>query len=106
VDAIRPSIELRGRGDPEADVVVPVVRRVVVAAGGATVLRVVVPRAAAVHAVRALTAIDLSSAKLRFPEIFLCRHAARMPAAVSHGAGTLYPATRPTGRLPPRVAFF
>ena len=40
-------------GHPEANVVVPVVRRVPVAVGRAAVRAVVIPRAAAVHAIRA-----------------------------------------------------
>ena len=54
VDAIRPSIELGRRGEAEAEIVVPILRRVVVAVRDAAILRVVVPRAAAIHAVRTL----------------------------------------------------
>jgi len=54
VDAIRLSIELGGRSEAEADVVVPILRRVVVAVRDAAIHRVVVPGAAAIHAVRAL----------------------------------------------------
>jgi len=70
VDAIRPSIELEGRSQAEADVVVAVVRRVVVAIRGAAILRVVVPRAATVHAVRALWRLTLKSQKYNFLEFF------------------------------------
>ncbi len=52
VEAIRPSRELEG--EAEADIVVAVVRLVVVAVRGAAVLRIVVPVAAAQHAVRTL----------------------------------------------------
>ena len=58
MDAIRHTIELGGRSDPEAVIVVAVVRVVVVAVRHAAVLRVVVPGAAAKNAVRALMAID------------------------------------------------
>ena len=58
VAAIRHSCELKRTNKAEADVVVPIVRRVVVAIGGAAILRVVVPTAAAIHAVVALSVID------------------------------------------------
>ena len=54
MDAIRLSCALKGQSEAEADVVVAVVRRVVVAIGGTAILRRVVPTAAAIHAVRAL----------------------------------------------------
>ena len=54
VDAIRPSIELGGRTEAEAIVVVPILGRVVVAIRNAAILSVVVPAAAAQHTVRAL----------------------------------------------------
>jgi hypothetical protein len=54
VDAIRLSVELGGRSEAEAEIVVPILWRVVVAVRDAAVLRVVVPGAAAIHTVRAL----------------------------------------------------
>jgi len=58
VDVVRLSRELQGRGEAEAEVVVTVRRPVVVAIGGAAVLRFVVPAAAAIHTVVALTVFD------------------------------------------------
>jgi len=55
--AIQLACELEG--ETEANVVVAVRRPVIVAIGGAAVLRVVVPAAAAVHAVRCPTMTDL-----------------------------------------------
>jgi len=54
VDAIRPSIELGGRTEAEAIIVVPILGRVVVAIRNAAILSVIVPAAAAQHTVRAL----------------------------------------------------
>ena len=56
-DAVRTSCELEG--EAEADVIVAIRRRVVVAISGAAVLGVVVPAAAAIHAVRALWRLTL-----------------------------------------------
>ena len=64
--AIRHSRDLKGTNKAEADIVVAVRRRVVVAIGDAAVLRVVVPRAAAVHAVVALM-VFAAAVKVRFP---------------------------------------
>ena len=58
MDVIRLSRELEGGNEAEAEVVVPVRRLVVVAIGGAAVLRFVVPAAAAIHTVVALTVFD------------------------------------------------
>jgi len=58
VAAIRQSCELKRADEAEADIVVAVVRPVVVAIRDAAVLRVVVPTAAAKHAVVALWVID------------------------------------------------
>jgi len=63
MEAIRPSCELEG--EAEADMVVAVVRLVVVAVRSAAVLRVVVPAAAAQHAVDALRRLTYFSAKCR-----------------------------------------
>ena len=52
--AIRPSCELQGKGEAETEIVVAIVRPVIIAIGGAAVLRIVEPAAAAIHAVRAL----------------------------------------------------
>ncbi|WP_339133313.1 MAG: hypothetical protein WGN25_12430 [Candidatus Electrothrix sp. GW3-4] len=54
VEAIRLSRELGGEGKAEADVVVPILRRVVVPIDGTAVHRVVDPAAAAQNAVRPL----------------------------------------------------
>ena len=59
VDAIRPSIELGGRCEAEAYVVVPILWRVVVAICNATIRGVVVPTAAAIHTVRTLWRLTL-----------------------------------------------
>lgn len=59
MEAIWPSIELGGRGEAEAGIVVPILRRVVVAVRNAAILGRVVPGAAAIHAVRAVMTIDL-----------------------------------------------
>jgi hypothetical protein len=48
-----------GENKPEAYVVVPIVRRVVVTVSGTHVLCIVVPRATAQHAVSALTITQL-----------------------------------------------
>jgi len=56
VAAIRHSCKLQGRNEAEAETVVTVQRRVVVAVRRAAVLRIPAPVAAAVHAVVALTA--------------------------------------------------
>ena len=48
------TVEAELQGEAEAEIVVPAVRRVVVSVRHATVPGVVVPAAAAVHAVRAL----------------------------------------------------
>ena len=58
MDVIRLSRELEGDSEAEAKVVVPVRRLVVVAIGGAAVLRFVVPAAAAIHTVVALAVFD------------------------------------------------
>jgi len=58
VAAILHSCELKRTDEAEADVAVPVPRPVVVAIGGAAILRVVVPTAAAIHTVVALSVID------------------------------------------------
>ena len=58
VVAIPHSRELKGTDEAEAEVVVTVRGRVVVAIGDAAILRVVVPRAAAVHAVVTLLVFD------------------------------------------------
>ena len=65
VAAIRHSRDLKGTNKAEADIVVAVRRLVVVAIGDAAVLRVVVPRAAAVHAVVALM-VFAAAVKVRF----------------------------------------
>ncbi|MEM6261915.1 MAG: hypothetical protein AAGI38_05365 [Bacteroidota bacterium] len=59
VEAIRLSRELAGK--PQAQIVVAVARRVVVAIGNAAVPRRVVPVTAPVHAVRSLTMSTLLS---------------------------------------------
>ena len=56
-------------GKAEAYIVVAVRRRVVVAIRDAAILRVVVPTAATIHAVVALTMIDLVSCAILFAEI-------------------------------------
>jgi hypothetical protein len=70
VDAIRPSIELGGRNEAEAEVVVPILRRIVVAVRDAAVLRVVVPGAAANNAVRALWRLTFEPQKYALAQIF------------------------------------
>lgn len=73
VAAIRPVIELEG--EAEADIVVAVVRRVVVAIGGTAVLPVVVPVAAAHDAVVALWSLTFFIYfGVFFGEILLRRH--------------------------------
>lgn len=71
--AVRLSCELED--EAEADVIVAVLRPVVVAVRDAAVLGVVVPAAAAVHAVIALMMIDLLCPKVRFFGMFWNRHA-------------------------------
>ena len=105
VDAIRPSIELRGRGEAEADVVVPILRRVVVAVRDAAILRVVVPRAAAKHTVRTLMAIDLVSSKVSFLSTLLHLRGRRKQAKAKHGAGICLQPTRQTDNMPQYGAF-
>jgi hypothetical protein len=60
--AIRPHYELED--EAEAEIVVAVRRLVVVAVSGAAILRIVVPAAAAIHAVLALMQTDLLCAKV------------------------------------------
>jgi len=107
VDAIRPSIELRGRGEAEADVVVPILRsrKFGIAVRDAAILRVVVPRAAAKHTVRTLMAIDLVSSKVSFLSTLLHLRGRRKQAKAKHGAGICLQPTRQTDNMPQYGAF-
>ena len=63
--AIRPIYELESKA--EAEIVVAVLRRVIVPIRNPAVLRIVIPAAAAIHAIRALQCLTFNSMHDLFP---------------------------------------